>query len=65
MNPEPNDDRGWLDDIVPEPPKGPQNTRMGVDPKNPIVLVETAFLASAAALIWLINFYLGCARCGT
>ena len=57
MNPEPKDDRGWLDHIVPEAPTDPQNTRMGVNPKNPIVLVETAFLASAAALIWLINFY--------
>jgi uncharacterized protein YybS (DUF2232 family) len=27
------------------------------DPASPLMLVETAFLASAASLIWLINFY--------
>lgn len=27
------------------------------DPSTPIVMVETAFLASAASLIWLVNFY--------
>ncbi len=58
MPPEcPEDDRGWLDDIVPERPQDTANPRAGIDPKNPIVLVETAFLASAGALIWLINFY--------
>lgn len=28
-----------------------------VDPDSPILMVETAFLASAASLIWLVNFY--------
>ncbi|UBF26240.1 DUF2232 domain-containing protein [Kovacikia minuta CCNUW1] len=28
-----------------------------VDPLSPIVMVETAFLASAASLIWLVNYY--------
>jgi uncharacterized protein YybS (DUF2232 family) len=28
-----------------------------VDPASPIVMVETAFLASASSLVWLINFY--------
>lgn len=28
-----------------------------VDPESPILMVETAFLASAASLIWLVNFY--------
>ncbi len=50
------DDRGWLDDLEPEI-LDEQIPRQGVDPKNPIVLVETAFLASAAALVWLVNFY--------
>jgi len=28
-----------------------------VDPDSPLMMVETAFLASAASLIWLVNFY--------
>jgi uncharacterized protein YybS (DUF2232 family) len=28
-----------------------------VDPANPLPMVETAFLASAASLVWLVNFY--------
>lgn len=28
-----------------------------VDPLDPLVMVETAFLASASSLIWLVNFY--------
>ncbi len=28
-----------------------------LDPLSPIVMVETAFLASASSLVWLINFY--------
>jgi uncharacterized protein YybS (DUF2232 family) len=28
-----------------------------VDPSNPLMMVETAFLASAASLIWLVNYY--------
>jgi len=47
-----NDDRGWLDDIEPEIKPGTvlergsaefPSKRQGIDPKNPIVLVETAF----------------------
>ena len=56
INSQNNTDRGWLDDLEPEIPVG-QTPRQGIDPKNPIVLVETAFLASAAALVWLVNFY--------
>jgi uncharacterized protein YybS (DUF2232 family) len=51
-----DDDRGWLDDLEPEMVSR-DSQRKGVDPKDPIVLVETAFLASAATLIWLVNFY--------
>ena len=53
---ETDNDRGWLDDLEPEIPST-ETIRQGIDPKNPIVLVETAFLASAAALVWLVNFY--------
>jgi uncharacterized protein YybS (DUF2232 family) len=56
-------DGNWIDDIVPEP-VAHSNTdsikvrpRRRVAPGNPIVLVETAFLASAASLIWFVNFY--------
>ncbi|MCL6434375.1 MAG: DUF2232 domain-containing protein [Leptolyngbyaceae cyanobacterium HOT.MB2.61] len=28
-----------------------------VDPSSPLMMVETAFLASAASLIWLVNYY--------
>lgn len=28
-----------------------------IDPGNPLVVVETAFLASAASLAWLVNYY--------
>jgi uncharacterized protein YybS (DUF2232 family) len=28
-----------------------------IDPSNPLIMVETAFLASAASLIWLVNYY--------
>jgi uncharacterized protein YybS (DUF2232 family) len=60
-NPTPADpeEAGWLDDIVPEIPQ--PTTRLGQirhrDPNNPIIMVETAFLASAAGLLWLVNFY--------
>lgn len=28
-----------------------------IDPSSPLMMVETAFLASAASLIWLVNYY--------
>ncbi|MGI0492104.1 DUF2232 domain-containing protein [Alkalinema pantanalense CENA528] len=56
-SPEANDDRGWIDDIVPNLEQSPETKRQGVDPHSPIVMVETAFLASAAGLLWLVNFY--------
>jgi uncharacterized protein YybS (DUF2232 family) len=58
----PSDDAGWIDDIVPDRPQDaaladrPAPYRQ-VDPNSPIVMVETAFLASASALIWFINSY--------
>ena len=55
----------WVDGDLPE--EKPQATRMQVkvnkpkiklgNSKTPIVMVETAFLASTASLIWLINYY--------
>jgi uncharacterized protein YybS (DUF2232 family) len=56
------DDVGWIDDIVPDVPSfDPLNDRPAlrrqVDPNSPIVMVETAFLSSASALVWLINSY--------
>ncbi|MBE9028480.1 DUF2232 domain-containing protein [filamentous cyanobacterium LEGE 11480] len=53
---------GWIDDIVPDvsafqpAPDRPRAQRQ-VDPNSPIVMVETAFLASASSLIWFINSY--------
>lgn len=44
-------------DATPSETPPVRSARRGVDPSTPIVLVETAFLASAASLIWLINFY--------
>jgi hypothetical protein len=35
----------------------PSSTVRLFEPSNPLVMVETAFLASAASLIWLVNFY--------
>jgi uncharacterized protein YybS (DUF2232 family) len=32
-------------------------SRRVIDPSHPLIMVETAFLASAASLIWLVNFY--------
>ncbi|MEB3293009.1 MAG: DUF2232 domain-containing protein [Synechococcales bacterium] len=53
------EESGWLDDIVPEVPNLPKRAdpNRHRDSKNPIVMVETAFLASAAGLLWLVNFY--------
>jgi uncharacterized protein YybS (DUF2232 family) len=59
-NPTPADEPGWIDDIVPDRPEDridPAKPRRQVDPNSPIVMVETAFLASASALVWLINSY--------
>ncbi len=57
-----DDEVGWIDDIAPDvattgvPIEHPP-ARRAVDPSRPIVMVETAFLASASSLIWLINSY--------
>ena len=52
-------DDPWIDNIVPDAQesglRSPYTRK--VDPASPIVLVETAFLASAASLIWLVNSY--------
>ncbi|MBD1842839.1 DUF2232 domain-containing protein [Cyanobacteria bacterium FACHB-63] len=66
----PNDDRSnqsvnsidldeeWIPDVDPEPDFADQPpVRRRVDPDSPIVMVETAFLASAASLVWLVNTY--------
>jgi uncharacterized protein YybS (DUF2232 family) len=41
------------------PPEKPKSTEADVAPtgKPPIVLVETAFFASAASLVWILNYY--------
>jgi uncharacterized protein YybS (DUF2232 family) len=56
----PDDDADWIEDIVPDvtlPPSVAAQRQRRVDPKGPIVMVETAFMASATGLIWLINLY--------
>ncbi|MGA1409583.1 MAG: DUF2232 domain-containing protein [Prochlorotrichaceae cyanobacterium] len=50
----------WIDEDTPESaaPLAPDPT--SVDPRHPsspLVVVETAFLASTAALLWLVNYY--------
>lgn len=35
----------------------PHRARRVLDSASPIIMVETAFLASAASLIWLVNYY--------
>jgi uncharacterized protein YybS (DUF2232 family) len=60
--PKPNSDDDWSDSAwIDESPAGPVKEPglrvRTTDPSNPIVLVETAFLASTASLIWLVNFY--------
>ncbi|KAM3095947.1 DUF2232 domain-containing protein [Phormidesmis sp. 146-35] len=56
---QPSDEENWLDDIVPEVQEASDRPRYvrKVDPASPIVMVETAFLASAASLIYLVNSY--------
>lgn len=50
-------ERPWIDDDYDAPSPAPQAPpKPGID-KGPVALVETAFLASAASLIWLINLY--------
>lgn len=43
----------------PSPPNRSQasSTLRSFDRSSPLIMVETAFLASAASLIWLVNFY--------
>jgi uncharacterized protein YybS (DUF2232 family) len=54
--PQPEESNGdWIEDIVPTP--SPARIPRRAAPGSPIVLVETAFLASAASLIWFVNFY--------
>lgn len=51
-------DEEWVPDASPEPFRDIERPiRRRVDPDSPIVMVETAFLASAASLVWLVNFY--------
>jgi uncharacterized protein YybS (DUF2232 family) len=52
------DDADWIEDITPDrAADGHHRPKRQVDPNSPIVMVETAFLASAASLIWFVNFY--------
>jgi len=51
-------DRGDSEEISPDlasPPDQPQKQKKA--PTDTVIMVETAFLASAASLVWLINFY--------
>lgn len=52
-------DGDWIEDVTPDTQKSDVRRPYvrKVDPASPIVLVETAFLASAASLIWLVNSY--------
>lgn len=51
-------DEEWVPDAAPDPiEKIKRPIRRSVDPDSPIVMVETAFLAATASLVWLVNFY--------
>lgn len=53
-------DEEWVPDANPQSLDNDESRRpfvRKVDPDSPIVMVETAFLASAAGLLWLVNFY--------
>ncbi len=52
-----NDGVNWVD-LAADPPAQPAApVQVPIPPQTPLVMVETAFLASAASLIWLINYY--------
>jgi uncharacterized protein YybS (DUF2232 family) len=38
-------------------PKSPTPGDLHIDPRHPRIMVETAFLASTSALLWILNFY--------
>ncbi|MEO0434675.1 MAG: DUF2232 domain-containing protein [Cyanobacteria bacterium J06656_5] len=54
-------DRPWIEDDedeTPSPPRSPLGGKTtSPSDKGPVAMVETAFLASAASLMWLINLY--------
>jgi uncharacterized protein YybS (DUF2232 family) len=55
-----NDDVNWVDldeELPPTQPESPVLSLASETSRTPLVMVETAFLASAASLIWLINYY--------
>ncbi|AZB72107.1 DUF2232 domain-containing protein [Synechococcus elongatus] len=48
----------WVDaDANAATPVTPMAIAARTEPKGPLALVETAFMASAAALLWLVNFF--------
>jgi len=47
----------FSDSTVPNTLDQVSSTVRSLDGSSPLVMVETAFLASAASLIWLVNFY--------
>jgi uncharacterized protein YybS (DUF2232 family) len=53
------DDQPWIEESVSPPPAASthRSPRRTVDRSSPLPMVETAFLASAASLIWLVNAY--------
>ncbi|MCY6491630.1 DUF2232 domain-containing protein [Leptolyngbya sp. GGD] len=52
-------DEEWIPDSDPTPHdiEDRRPVRRQVDPDSPIIMVETAFMASAASLVWLVNTY--------
>ncbi|MBW4541413.1 MAG: DUF2232 domain-containing protein [Myxacorys chilensis ATA2-1-KO14] len=51
-------DEDWIPDVEPSNIDEPRKRLVrSVDPSSPIMMVETAFLASASSLIWLVNSY--------
>lgn len=52
-------DEDWIPDVDPNLHDFEDHRpfRRQVDPDSPIIMVETAFMASAASLVWLVNTY--------
>lgn len=55
-----DEDVPWISDDLPEVKASPATSRVNTSHlkhRGPLAMVETAFLASAASLMWLINLY--------
>lgn len=59
-NQNPKEEKNWVDEDITESPQSPlpiKPSPLTQDSSKTIAMVETAFLASTSAIIWLINYY--------